>query len=136
MNRAQATAELVLPAHCEAARILLAEPTEILQAHRRYQMNDREKYRMSREDPRAQAKPGGRKRTEKVLERERQVREKVLKFLRHNAGKRFTFTELCSHTGVQNTKPYRRTVFEMGEQGLVSTDLVGWGRRFWMEKGK
>lgn len=136
MNRAQATAELVLPAHCEAARILLAEPTEILQVHRRYAMHDSQKRKLAAEDPRHQAKPGGRKRTAKVLERERQVREKVLKFLRHNACKRFTFTELCSHTGVQNTKPYRRTVFEMGDAGLVSTDLVGWGRRFWMEKGK
>lgn len=137
MNRAQLAAADTAPLapRCELARLLASVPTEIIAAHSRY-TNHRKLAPAERNEDRNAAKPGGRKRTKKVLAREAKVREAVIKFLRFNAPTKYTFAELCQHLGIRNWKMNRNFVFALGEAGIISTDLQPWGRRLWLERGK
>lgn len=137
MNRAQAVEvdTLKLPAHCEMARLLLHPPAEIIAAHSRY-TNHRKLPADQQNEDRNPKNPGGRKRTEKVLKREREVRAKVMKYLRHKSPERVTFVEICHATGIRIWKMNRDFVFGMAERGEIHTDLQPWGRRLWLEKGE
>lgn len=137
MNRAQAVEvdTLKLPAHCEMARLLLHPPAEIIAAHSRY-TNHRKLPPEQRNEERNPKSPGGRKRTEKVLKREREVHAKVMKYLRHRSPERVTFVEICHATGIRIWKMNRDFVFGMAERGEIHTDLQPWGRRLWLEKGE